>query len=375
MPLGLLLIYIALALTVSFLCSITEAVLLSVTPSYVALQERRASTTAKRLRVLKDDIDRPLAAVLGLNTIAHTVGAMGAGAQATVVFGSAYLGIISGVLTLLILVVSEIIPKTLGALYWKSLAPAVVQLLWALVWLMWPLVKLSQAITHFLARGRSPQAVSREEIAAMAEFGAEEGVIEAGEALILRHVFKFRNLRAADIMTPRTVVFALQEDMTIQEALSMRDDFEFSRIPIYQSDLDDVTGFVLKDTILLTAVRGQLTVSLREIRRDLMVVPETVALPDLFEEMLARSAHIALVLNEYGGTSGLVTVEDLLETVLGLEIVDEADSTEDMQELARERWRRRARLLDLLKDETAEETRDPEVRLGLTGQHPTRHER
>jgi CBS domain containing-hemolysin-like protein len=207
----------------------------------------------------------------------------------------------------------------------------------------------------------------------MAELGAREGVLEMGESLILQHVFKFRGLRAADIMTPRTVMFALQEDMTVEQALAVRDEIEFSRIPIYRTDLDDITGFVLKDAILLTAARDRLDVTLREIRRDLMVVPETVALPLLFEQMLERSAHIALVLNEYGGTSGLVTVEDLLETVLGLEIVDEADTTEDMQELARDRWRRRAHLLDLLKeDEITAESRDSEVRLGLTGQHPPR---
>jgi CBS domain containing-hemolysin-like protein len=355
------------------MCSIAEAVLLSVTPSYIALEERRGGATARRLRALKDDVDRPLAAILSLNTIAHTVGAMGAGAQATIVFGEAYLGVISAILTLLILVLSEIIPKTLGALYWQALAPVVVPLLALLVRAMWPLVKLSQVITRFLSRGRVPHPVSRDEIAAMAELGAREGVLEMGESLILQHVFKFRGLRAADIMTPRTVVFALQEDLTVRQALAVRDEIEFSRIPIYRTDLDDITGFVLKDAILLTAARDRLEVTLREIRRDLMVVPETVALPVLFEQMLERSAHIALVLNEYGGTSGLVTVEDLLETVLGLEIVDEADTTEDMQELARDRWRRRAHLLDLLKeDEITAESRDSEVRLGLTGQHPPR---
>lgn len=369
---GFLLLYFGIALGVSFMCSIAEAVLLSVTPSYVALQERRGGATARRLRALKDDVDQPLAAILSLNTIAHTVGAMGAGAQATIVFGEAYLGIISALLTLLILVLSEIIPKTLGALYWQALAPVMVPLLALLVRLMWPLVKLSQVITRFLSRGRVPHPVSRDEIAAMAELGAREGVLEMGESLILQHVFKFRGLRAADIMTPRTVMFALQEDLTVEQALAIRDEIEFSRIPIYRNDLDDITGFVLKDAILLTAARDRLEVTLREIRRDLMVVPETVALPLLFEQMLERSAHIALVLNEYGGTSGLVTVEDLLETVLGLEIVDEADTTEDMQELARDRWRRRAHLLDLLKDDGAADVRDSEVRLGLTGQHPPR---
>jgi CBS domain containing-hemolysin-like protein len=368
---ALLIFYILLALGVSFLCSIMEAVLLSVTPSYLALQEQRGGAAAKRLRALKNDIDRPLAAILSLNTIAHTIGAMGAGAQAAIVFGQAYLGIISGILTLLILVLSEIIPKTLGALYWKALVPAVVRLLWPLMWLMWPLVKLSQGITGFLSRGGKKNSVSRAEMAAMAELGTREGVIEEGESRILKHLFRFSSLRAEDIMTPRTVMFTLQQDVTVGDAIADGEQLRFSRIPVFRSNLDDITGFVLKDDILLRAAQDQLELPLREIRRELMVVPETLPLPDLFERMLAAAAHIALVVDEYGGTAGLVTIEDLVETVLGLEIVDEADQTKDMQALARQQWRRRARLLDLVHEEVPQNEHRAAIRLGLTGQHPT----
>jgi CBS domain containing-hemolysin-like protein len=372
---ALLLLYFAIALGVSFLCSIMEAVLLSVTPSYIALHEQRGGRTAERLRSLKDDIDRPLAAILSLNTIAHTVGAMGAGAQAAIVFGQAYLGIISGILTLLILVLSEIIPKTLGALYWRAMVPAVVGLLWPLMWLLWPLVKLSELITGVLSRGRTESSVSREEVAAMAELGTREGVIEEGESRILTHLFRFGSQRAGDIMTPRTVMFTLQEEATVADAMAGAAEIPFSRIPVYGANLDDVTGFVLKDEILLEAARDHTQKILREIKRDLMVVPETMPLPDLFERMLGQPAHIALVVDEYGGTAGLITLEDLVETVLGLEIVDEVDTTEDMQAFARQQWRRRARLLDLVQEKSPGDKRQAAIRLGLTGQHPTDSER
>lgn len=366
---ALLLLYVSLALGVSFLCSLVEATLLSVTPSYVAMQEQRGATTAKRLRVLKEDIDRPLAAILSLNTIAHTLGAMGAGAQATIVFGQAYLGVISGILTLLILVLSEIIPKTLGALYWQTLTPAVVRLLGPMIWLMWPLVKLSQSITGLISRGPRQSSVTRDEVTALADLGIREGVIEEGESRILTHLFRFRSLSAEDVMTPRTVLFTLHEDVTVREAIARHQEMRFSRIPIYRTSLDDVTGFVLKDDILLEAARDRLELPLHTIRRELMAVPETLLLPALFERMMERSAHIALVVDEYGGTAGLVTIEDLVETVLGLEIVDEADTTEDMQELARQRWRRRARLLGLGSDGSPAVEREAAIRLGLTGQH------
>ncbi len=348
---GLLLLYVALALGVSFLCSIMEAVLLSVTPSYVAALEREGSDIGKRLHEMKEDVDRPLSAILSLNTIAHTVGAAGAGAQAAVVFGEAYTGIIAGVLTLLILVVSEIIPKTLGAIYWRTIAPFVVRILVPTIWCMWPLVKLSQGITYLLSQDDDEAAFSREEFTAMAELGEEEGVFEEKESRILRNLFRFNSLRVKDVMTPRTVVFDLDEDQTIGEVVEEHDEFRFSRIPVYDGDPDDVSGYVLKDEMLLRAAQEELDVSLGDISREILVVRESLPLPDLLERLLDSLEHIALVVDEYGGVAGVVTMEDVVETLLGLEIVDEADSVEDMQALARKQWFKRARELGMVSEE------------------------
>ena len=351
---GLLLLYVALAIGVSFLCSVMEAVLLSVTPSYVAALEREGSTVGKRLHQFKENVDRPLAAILSLNTIAHTVGAAGVGAQAAVVFGEAYTGIVAGVLTLLILVLSEIIPKTLGAVYWRTLTPALVRLLTATIIVMWPLVKLSQGLTYLLSQDEDEAAFSREEFTAMAELGEEEGVFEEKESRILRNLFRFNSLRVKDVMTPRTVIFQMPEHRTIGDVVEEHDEFRFSRIPVYDGDPDDITGYVLKDEMLLRAAQEEFDVSLSEISRDILVVHETLALPDLLERLLDRLEHIALVVDEYGGVAGVVTMEDVVETLLGLEIVDEADSVEDMQALARKQWFKRARELGMVSDEALE---------------------
>ncbi|MFB6231281.1 MAG: CNNM domain-containing protein [Salinibacter sp.] len=351
---GLLALYVALAIGVSFLCSMMEAVLLSVTPSYVAALEREGSAVGERLHQFKENVDRPLAAILSLNTIAHTVGAAGVGAQAAIVFGEAYTGIVAAILTLLILVLSEIIPKTLGAVYWRTLTPAVVNLLVATIIVMWPLVKLSQGLTHLLSRDEDETAFSREEFTAMAELGEEEGVFEEKESRILRNLFRFNSLRVKDVMTPRTVIFDLPEEKTIGDVVEEYDEFRFSRIPVYEDDPDDITGYVLKDEMLLRAAQEEFDVTLEEMARDILVVHETLPLPDLLERLLDRLEHIALVVDEYGGVAGVVTMEDVVETLLGLEIVDEADSVEDMQALARKQWFQRARELGMVSEEALE---------------------
>lgn len=366
---GLLLLYVALALGVSFLCSIMEATLLSVTPSYMAALEQEDDPIGERLRALKEDIDRPLAAILSLNTIAHTVGAAGAGAQAAVVFGEAYIGVISAVLTLLILVLSEIIPKTLGAVYWRQIAPAMTRLLVPTIWSMWPLVKLSKGITRLLASGEERVSFSREEFTALAELGQEEGVFEEKESRILRNLFRFNSLRVKDVMTPRTVMFDLSEEKTIGEVVEESDEFRFSRIPVYGENRDDVTGYVLKDEMLLRAAQEEHDVKLKSLAREMLVVRDTLPLPDLLERLLDRLEHIALVVDEYGGVEGIVTMEDVVETLLGMEIVDEADSVEDMQALARRQWFKRAKQLGMVQEAVEESASEQEaiVRLGITG--------
>lgn len=353
----LLLLYVSLALLFSFLCSIMEAVLLTISPAYIVSLEQQGRGSGRLLRHLKDDVDRPLAAILSLNTIAHTIGAAGAGAQAAVVFGSASVGVFSAILTLLILVFSEIIPKTLGALYWRQLAPLVARGLRVLMVVMYPLVWLSEHITGLLSRGGRPRALSHEELGALAELGVREGLVGGKESRILRNLFRFRRLTVGDVMTPRTVMFTLPQDLRVGEAVRDHPDVPFSRIPVTGEDRDQITGFVLKDNILLAHARNQTDYPLREICRPLQAIPLTASLSAALDQLLNLREHIALVVNEYGDTAGIVTLEDIVETLLGLEIVDEADTTVDMQALARAQWARRAQALGLRIEDFSESNR------------------
>ena len=323
--------------------------MLSVSPSFVARQEQEGRWLGTKLRKFKDNVDQPLAAILSLNTIAHTVGAAGAGAQAAAVFGDAYIGVISAVLTFLILVVSEIIPKTLGAAYWRQLSPFVVRSLEVTIWSMWPLVKLADSLTRLLTKGKEKSTVHREEFIALAGLGAKEGVFHKYESRILNNLFCFREVRTRDIMTPRTVMFALSENLAVEETLSLHAQLPFSRIPVYGENLDKVTGFVLKSEILQSGQEKGAAL-LSELRRPLVMVPGDLPLHSLFERLMNEKAHIALVVDGYGGTEGVVTMEDFIETLLGLEIVDEVDTVEDMQVMAREQWRRRARNSGLIEE-------------------------
>ncbi|WP_295798992.1 hemolysin family protein [uncultured Microbulbifer sp.] len=351
----LLIIYVLIALGFSFLCSIAESVILSVTKPYISLLEREGHAAGRVLRRLKDDINAPLAAILTLNTIAHTAGAAGAGAQAAAVFGSHYLGLASAVLTLLILVFSEIIPKTLGALYWRQLAPVTAYSLRYLVWVLKPFVWLSDWLTRGMARGPTLTGFSREEFAVMAELGEAEGQLERRETSILHNLFfTLRDHTVREVMTPRTVVFSLSRDLTVAEAYPEVEKSRFSRIPIFeQGDPDLVVGFVLKQDLLLAYTRGESETPLKNLGRELLMLPETAAIYQVFHKMLARRVQISAVVDEYGSLEGLVTLEDILETLLGEEIVDEADKTPDRQELAKRLWRWRSRRYGLRVDEDA----------------------
>lgn len=347
----LLFTYLALALGVSFLCSILEAVLLSVSQSYVGLLHSRGSKAGKLLRKLKDDIDRPLSAILSLNTIAHTVGAAGVGAQAQVVFGSAYVGITSALLTLAILFFSEIIPKTLGATYWRKLAPVSARILRWMIWILYPFVVLSMMITRWLSRGDNGPTFSREEFSAMADRGVEEGIFEQEESDILKNLVRFNSLRVKDIMTPRIVVVGFNEEDKVADVFEELDELRFSRLPLYGETEDDITGYILKNDLLIALAKDNEDAKLKEFKRKVLILPEIISLQDLFEKLLENQEHIAVAVDEYGGFSGVVTMEDLVETLLGMEIVDEVDAIDDMQKLARQKWRERAKRLGILEEE------------------------
>lgn len=356
----LLLFYLFLALGVSFLCSIMESVLLSVTPGFAAALEESSPRLGGRLRDLKTDIDRPLAAILSLNTIAHTVGAAGVGAQAVAVFGSGYVGVTSAVLTFLILVVSEIIPKTLGAVYWQQLTPFTVIMARGLIFLLTPLVAMSQIITRTLSKDRKLNVVSREEISALADMGFEEGLFLEKESLILKSLMKFGSLQAKDIMTPRPVIITLPEKMSLGEASGRLSKIEVSRIPLQRSKVPFIRYYVLKNDLLLALARGESEESLLELGREMFVVPEMVSLFQLFEQFLDRREHIALVVGEYGDAVGIVTLEDILETLIGSEILDETDRVANMRDWARKRWYKRAAAMGLISEDEAFVTNDPE---------------
>lgn len=354
----LLILYLALAIGVSFLCSILEAVLLSVSQSYIGVLKSKGHKSGIILRRLKDDIDRPLSAILTLNTIAHTVGAAGVGAQAQIVFGSAYVGITSAILTLMILFFSEIIPKTLGATYWRKLAPASGRILNWLIWTLYPFVVLSMMITRWLSNGKQGPTFSREEFSAMADRGYEEGIFEQEESDILKNLVRFNSLRVKDIMTPRIVVVGFDEEKTVADVFDQLDELHFSRLPLYGNSEDDITGYILKNDLLIALANDEADKKLKEFKRDILILPETISLQDLFERLLENQEHIAVAVDEYGGFSGVVTMEDLVETLLGMEIVDEVDAIDDMQKLARQKWMERARRLGIVDEESEDEKFD-----------------
>ena len=339
----LLIVFLTLALGVSFLCSILEAILLSVTPSYIAKELEQGRPNGKRWQKTKQNIDRSLAAILSLNTIAHTVGAAGVGAQAGKVFGEAYFGVISAVLTLLILVLSEIIPKTLGAMYWRQLAPPCAQVLKIVEILMLPLVLFSQGITKLFSAKHQHGTVSPEEISALAWAGENQGILSSEESAVIRSIVHFRHLTAKDIMTPRTVIFCLDDQATVAEAFATKNTKKFSRIPIYDQHPDKIHAFVRKDDILFHTANGDSQTILRNLKRPLLTVLSGKSLLSLWRDMTVDHFHMVLVVNEYGDVLGLLTMEDLVETMLGLEIVDETDNHPNMQRLARNLWEKRAR--------------------------------
>lgn len=348
---ALLFILLAGTLGLSFLCSVLEAVILSVTPSYVAAMEQRGHRLAGRLAAFKRDAERPLAAILALNTIANTAGATLVGAQALSVFGDRWVALASAILTLLVLFFSEIIPKTIGATYWRGLTPISVVTIQVLVVSLFPFVAAGSLVRRILGRRVSIERLSSDEMHAMADLGHQEGLLEQGESRILQSVIRFGELKVRDVMTPRTVVVAFDEATIVQDVLDQRADIWLpSRSPVFAENIDAVSGYVLRSDLLLRAAKGEGEVVLVDLRRAISAVPETQPLRTLFSTLVSRRDHIALVVDEYGGTAGIVTMEDVVETLLGLEIVDESDVARDMQSMARAQWERRARQRGIVDD-------------------------
>jgi CBS domain containing-hemolysin-like protein len=357
---GTLILFFLLAISVSFVCSLWEAVLLSTTPSFISRLQIEKPHIGNILNKMKDDIDRPLSAILTLNTIAHTVGAMGVGVQAGKIFGSnyfnifsieiAYESLIAGLMTLAILILSEIIPKTIGANYWKEMTPFTVRSLQFLLIVLSPFVWLSKWITRLVIAEKGRSVFSRADFAAMADAGLKSGALDSEEKSIIQNLLRLENLKVRDIMTPRSVVMMADEDYTMTEIYDELKPMVFSRIPVFHDHPDNITGVILKDNILENLAQDRHEVKASEIKREILFVEDNYSVAKLMDTLILNREHLAMVADSFGSIVGLVTMEDLFETLLGFEIVDESDKVEDMQKLAVERWKKRSKKQNLSKD-------------------------
>jgi CBS domain containing-hemolysin-like protein len=333
----LLLVYLFVALAVSFLCSVLEAVLLSVPRSHVALMVDRGSRSGRRMAEMKADVDRPLAAILTLNTFAHTLGAAGVGAQAAMLWGEGWVGLVSFVVTILVLILSEIIPKTIGAVHAKVLAPIAADLIHWMIIVLLPVVAVCNRLSLMLSKSKhSAPDMSREEMRTIAGLALREGAINEDEALILGNLIAMAETTVESVMTPRPVVFTLREDQTVAE-VTRSELPKFSRIPIVRSSLDDALGQVHRWEIYQALVKGRSGATMGELARPIHTVPEGARLSTILKTFISRGEHIFRVVDEYGASVGIVTLEDVIEALLGVEIVDETDIVADMQHLARQR--------------------------------------
>lgn len=375
---GLLVFYAVISIFFSFLCSILEAVLLSITPTFVNVKKREGKAYADTLEELKKDVDKPLIAILTLNTIAHTVGAILVGVQAKVAYTELYgtaqrtvfgiqfseeimVAVVSTLMTILILVASEIIPKTIGATYWRQLANFTAKTLKGMVLalkytgLLWILQLFTKLVG---GKGHHGSVLSREDFTVMTDMAHEEGVFEKSESTIIKNLLRFDEVLVKDVMTPRAVVKIAADTTSIQTFFEENPKLRFSRIPIYNEKVDNITGFVLKDNVYEEIIQKNGDVPLSEIRRDILVTKRNTPIPKLFDTLIAKREHIALVVDEYGSVAGLVTMEDVIETLLGLEIMDESDNVADLQALARKNWENRAKqagVIDQVQDTPKQE--------------------
>lgn len=322
--------------------------LLSTPKSFLIVKSEDGNNWANTLIRLKTNIDKPLSAILTLNTVAHTVGAAGVGAQVVKIFGEAAFGIASAILTLLILIITEIIPKTIGARYWRRLARISSLFIKITIFITYPLVIFTSFITRLFSRRDKEKTTSREEFAALASIGTDEGVFSKKEDKILQNLLKLKNVKAKEIMTPRVVVTVADENLKLYEFLNSKDYLTFSRIPVYKGNKENITGYVIRETVFEYLAEDKHNLQLKDVKREIIAVPNSMAIFPIWEKLLENKEHIALIVDEYGGLDGIVTMEDIIETLLGLEIVDEKDTVIDMQEYARKRWKRRQAKYNLL---------------------------
>lgn len=354
----LLFIYLLGAMSISFLCSVLEATLMSTPISYITMREDEGYKAATKFKKFKQESSRPIAAILSLNTIANTIGAAGVGAQATAVFGSKWFGLVSVITTILILVFSEIIPKTIGTTRWKSLMGFATRVISVLIVIMYPLVILVEGLTKLVTPKDQESAVSREEVSAMANVAEEEGDLEEDENAIIQNLINMDEIDAADAMTPRVVCATAPESMTMRAFYKDKKYLHHSRIPVYEKDDEYITGYILRMDALQLLAEDKFDKALGSIKREIASFRENTPLDQIWDEMLSKDEQIAIIIDEYGSFQGILTLEDVIETLLGSEIVDEKDTVRDMQQFAKDRWHKlnpNAKVIEPIEDSSKEE--------------------
>ena len=337
---GLLLLYLLGAMAISFLCSLLESVLMSTPISYITMKEDEGDRNAVLFAKLKDNPDRPLTAILSLNTIANTVGAAGVGQQATLLFGNQWFGLVSAIMTLLILIFSEIVPKTIGSYHWKDLT-WLSRIMKGLMVLLYPPVWIVEKVREPLAGDEPDTTISREEVSAMANIGEEEGVIDNSENKVIQNIIKLDDIKAYDVMTPRVVAAIAPESMTLKQFYKQEDLSHYSRIPVYSDSPEFITGYIMRYDVLENLAEDKFDTRLKSIKRKIAAFHEETSVSDIWESLLKTKDQIALIIDDYGCFQGIITLEDIIETILGMEIIDENDTITDMQQYARERWLKR----------------------------------
>ncbi|WP_457744667.1 CNNM domain-containing protein [Sulfurimonas sp.] len=336
----LLVIFFVLSVGISFLCSVLESVLLSVNMSYVAVLENDRPSVGALLRHHKENINKSIASVLILNTIANTLGAAAVGAQASKIFGNDAVVYVSVILTFAILFISEIIPKTIGAIYWKELAPISAYTIRVFIWITYPIILTTLAVTNKISQGKNDShSLSKEELLQSMLMSEDEGIIDEQESDVIENILNLDNIKVNEVLTPRSVVFALDEHMSIKEVIQTQPAvFKFSRIPVYNESIEDITGIVLTKKLFKQALVDD-TVALSTIKKDMFSINENIPVSKALDLFISKKEHMFLVTDNYDQTDGILTLEDCVETILGVEIMDESDTTEDMRELAKRKMK------------------------------------
>ena len=344
---NLLILFFILSVGVSFICSVLESVLLSLNMSYVAVLEKERPSVGKLLRLQKENINKSIASILILNTIANTLGAAAVGAQAAIVFGNEAVVIVSVVLTFAILFLSEIIPKTIGALYWKSLAPVAAQFIRIFIWITYPIILTTLAVTNKISKGAADaNSLTKEELLESMLQSEDDGVIDEKESDVIENILNLDNIKVGEVLTPRSVVFAIDESMSIKEVIATQEAiFKFSRIPVFRESIEDVTGLVLTKKIFKQALIDD-SVTLSSIKKEMFTINENIPVSKALDLFITKKDHMFLVTDSYDQTEGIITLEDCVETILGVEIMDESDTTEDMRELAKRKMKLKRKAKD-----------------------------